>query len=123
VPFIKPGTINDIVGVGGVGTGIEYGDVGDHVIGAVKFVVYRKKYDDTDAPPSSIGGDHVTKTCWLSHVTEGVITGGPGVVEGVTSIILECEPTPTAFTAETRKSYIVPLVKGYGVGDDVGPIV
>jgi hypothetical protein len=123
VPFIKPGTINDIVGVGGVGTGTEYGDVGDHVIGAVKSVVYRKKYDDIGAPPSSTGGYHLTKTCWLSHVTEGIITGAIGIVEGVTSRILECEPTPTAFTAETRKSYKVPLVKGYGVGDDVGPIV
>lgn len=89
MPFIKPGTINDIVGVGGVGTGIEYGGVGDHVIGAVKSVVYRKKYDDIGAPPSSTGGYHVTKTCWLSHVTEGIITGSIGIVEGVDCIWLE----------------------------------
>ena len=111
MPFIKPGTRNDVVGVGGVGTGIEYGGVGDHVIGAVKSVVYRKKYDDTDAPPSSTGGYHVTKTCWLSHVTEGVITGAIGIVEGVTLIGgLEGDPVPTILTAETRKSYKDPLV-------------
>ena len=62
MPFVKPETRNDVVGAG-----TEYGVGGDHVIGAVKLVVYRKLYDIIGAPPVSVGGAHVTKTCWLSH--------------------------------------------------------
>lgn len=78
---------------------------GNHVIGAVKLVVYCKLYDNIGAPPVSTGGDvdaHVTKTCRLSQLTEDVIIAGPGMVEGVNDITLEGVPVPTALIPETR---------------------
>ena len=64
-------------------------------------VLYCKLYDNIGAPPVLTGGAHVTKDRWLSHDTEDVKTGAIGIVEGVISIILDCEPTPTPLTAET----------------------
>ena len=94
MPFVKPETRNDVVGAG-----TEYGVGGDH--GPVELVLYRKLYDIIGAPPVSVGGAHVTKTCWLSHTAGGIITGAIGIVEGANNITLEGVPVPTILTPET----------------------
>jgi hypothetical protein len=77
--------------------------VGNH--GPVELVLYCKLYDNIGEPPVSTGGvvdAHVTKTCWLSQLTEDVIIAGPGMVEGVNGNTLEGVPVPTALIPETR---------------------
>jgi hypothetical protein len=113
MPFVKP--VNRYVVVGAV---TEYGVIGNH--DPVALVLYCMLYDNIGAPPVSTGGvvdAHVTKTCWLSQLSEDVIIAGPGIVEGVTLIVLEGGPVPTMFTAETRKKYSVPFVSPVAVYD------
>ena len=61
------------------------------------------------ALPPEDGALHESPTCPLPAVAERLL-GVPGVVDGVALAVLDVDPVPTVFVAETRKSYSDPLV-------------
>ncbi len=67
------------------------------------------------APPSELAPRSTTSEP-SAPVTE-VMTAADGVVEGVAAATAELGPVPAAFTAATRKWYVVPLVSPLTVAD------